>query len=426
MKKFFIILFKEIRELLKPQTLVPFLVVVVLFYFVGQYINKQSAKNKGPQKIAISDQDNSELSRVLIAALKQGNLDPIVYPSNESLTSEMRKDKIISGLIIPSDFEKSVQAFQPKKIETYTLLSDLSISAISKYLGGNSAVGIINNIISTQYLAAKAPGASPELFKNPVGSADFTVIKEKTAEASPAAVIGFLSKQNYIIPVVLFLIIIVASQMIATSVASEKEDKTLETLLTAPISRKMLVVAKMIAAGIVAILMAGVYLLGFRSYISGVTSTGPATTTATVSSSTLQSLNLVLRPTDYLLLGALVFLGILVALAIAMILGAFAEDVKSVQTTIAPLMVLMIIPYFLTLFFDINTLPNLARYIIYAIPFTHIFLAMPNLYLHNYSLVLFGIFYDLVIFIIFVWLAAWIFSTDKIMTLKFNFGRKKK
>ena len=71
---------------------------------------------------------------------------------------------------------------------------------------------------------------------------------------------------------------------------------------------------------------------------------------------------------------------------------------KSVQAMLTPLMVLLLIPYFLTLFLDLSQVPTALRWIVMAIPFTYPFLAGPNLFLGNYGAVWFGIAYQLLWF----------------------------
>jgi ABC-2 type transport system permease protein len=64
-------------------------------------------------------------------------------------------------------------------------------------------------------------------------------------------------------------VIVVASQMVATAIATEKENKTLETLLSAPVSRKTVVSAKLLGAGIAALIFAGIYMIGLNFYTKG-------------------------------------------------------------------------------------------------------------------------------------------------------------
>jgi len=150
--------------------------------------------------------------------------------------------------------------------------------------------------------------------------------------------------------------------MIAVSIASEKEIKTLETLLSTPISRTSLVSAKMLAAGLVSLLMAAVYMFGFKYYMGGLM--GSSQSPSSLSSSTISQLGLSLNTADYFLLGTSLFLSILVALAMATILGAFAEDVKKVQGLVLPITFLVMIPYILTMFMDVNSSSLLIKIIV--------------------------------------------------------------
>jgi ABC-2 type transport system permease protein len=125
------------------------------------------------------------------------------------------------------------------------------------------------------------------------------------------------------------------------------------------------------------------------------------------------------------MLGGSLFFGILSALSVAMILGVFAEDTKAVQGVITPLMVLVMIPYLITLLLDLNSMSPTIKYLVYAIPFSHPFLAAPNIFMKNYLFVFAGIAYQAVFFLVFVLIAAKIFSSDKITTIRLNFSKKK-
>jgi ABC-2 type transport system permease protein len=108
-----------------------------------------------------------------------------------------------------------------------------------------------------------------------------------------------------------------------------------------------------------------------------------------------------------------------------MILGVLAEDFRSAQTMIMPLMFMVMIPYFISLFADINTLALPIKLLVLAIPFSHPFLVPQNLYLGNWGMIAGGLVYMFVVFAILTFFAARIFSTDKILTMKLRFGKKK-
>jgi ABC-2 type transport system permease protein len=86
---------------------------------------------------------------------------------------------------------------------------------------------------------------------------------------------------------------------------------------------------------------------------------------------------------------------------------------------------IVMIPYFISLFADINSLSLPVKILVMAIPFSHPFLAVQNLYLQNYGAIMAGIAYEAVLFGILVLIAARIFSTDKILTMKLRWGKKK-
>ena len=125
----------------------------------------------------------------------------------------------------------------------------------------------------------------------------------------------------------------------------------------------------------------------------------------------MQKLGLTFNTSGYVILGLSIFLAILVALAMAMILGVLAEDFRSAQNMIMPLMFMVMIPYFISLFADINTVSLPLKIFILAIPFSHPFLVSQNLYLGNYGMIAGGLAYMLVVFVVLVIFAARVFST---------------
>jgi len=139
----------------------------------------------------------------------------------------------------------------------------------------------------------------------------------------------------------------------------------------------------------------------------------------------MQKLGLTFDTTGYVILGLSIFLAILVALAMAMILGVLAEDLRAAQYMIMPLMFMVMIPYFISLFADINTVALPIKIFILIIPFSHPFLVSQNLYLGNYGMIAGGLAYMLVVFVVLVIFAARVFSSDKILTMKLRFGKKK-
>ncbi len=425
MRKFYVLAKKEVRELLTPQMLVPFIVIVLIFVFIGKIIGRETEKAKAKQTISVVDGDSTKTSKSVVEVLFKAGFDVSFY-QKESVDTVIEKTKERGSeavLVIPSGFENGLKESKSQQIETYTILRNFSLVGSRKIGAVRAALYAINDFVSNQLILASAPDTDPKGLKNPMKVKEHVVVGRKKAAVPPEGVVNFVSSQTVFIPIILFAVIVIAGQMVATAVAAEKENKTLETLLSAPVSRSALVSAKMVAAGLIAILTAAVYMFGFRYYVTGISGGELGGSTAASISSAVNKLGLVFTPTGYIALGISLFFGILCALAIAIILGAFAEEVKSVQALIAPLMIMIFVPYLLAIFLDISTLPPLIKYLVLAIPFSHPFLAAPNLFLQNYAAVFYGIIYEMAFFTVFVYIAGRIFSSDRILTMKLRLKR---
>jgi ABC-2 type transport system permease protein len=76
-----------------------------------------------------------------------------------------------------------------------------------------------------------------------------------------------------------------------------------------------------------------------------------------------------------------------------MILGAFVKSYKGAQTMTLPISVLAMIPMFIFMLSDWNSLGVGMRAIMFAIPFSHPMMVMQNLLFGNVLLVLAGLAY---------------------------------
>ena len=427
MNKFLNLLYKEIKELVTLQLLISLLFTIFLFYFIGQMAKTEMKKAMRTQKIAVLNLDDSPFSEQLIGNLKTANFEPQMVKERDKQRAidETKATDANLLLVIPQGFGQSLETQEIKEIETYSYLRTFSLVGSRSSVIINAVIKAINEYLSNDYLKKKIPDLSPEKIKNPIKSKDFVIVKDRMAEGKAEAVAGFVSSQSLFVPIILMMIIIYASQMVISAIAMEKQNKTLETLLTVPISRTPIVTAKMFASGIVGLISAVIYMFGFRFYMSGFMGDISQAAAASGVSGVIQKLGLAMDTKGFIILGISLFFAILVALALATILGVLAEDYRSAQSLIMPLIFLVMIPYFLSFFSDPKTLSLPAKILLYAIPFSHPFLTSQNLLLENYSAVLYGILYMLAVFIVLIIVAARIFSTDKVLTMKLKFRKKK-
>jgi len=426
MKRFLNLLKKEIKELVTIQLIVSLAFTIILFNFIGQVSRKEVQKAIGVQTISALDLDGSTSSQAILTGLESARfkIERIEGKSKEQAIDIARGGESKLLLVIPSGFGDSLKDLKPSQIETYSYMRSFSLIGARGQVVVRGVISALNNVLSDNFLREKLPGLDPASLKNPIKSKDFVIVQKRMAEASASDVAGMVSSQSLLIPVILMMIIIYSSQMVISAVAMEKQNKTLETLLTVPIRRTSIITAKMLAAGLVGLISAGIYMFGFKSFMGGIGG-DDLRTASSQAGAVMRQLGLYFDTTGYIVLGAALFLAILVALAMAMILGVLAEDFRSAQNMIMPLMFMVMIPYFISLFADINTVSLPVKIFILAIPFSHPFLVSQNLYLGNYGLIFGGLAYMLVVFTVLVVFAARIFSTDRILTMKLRFGKKK-
>lgn len=434
MSKFFVLLKKEVREFITPQHLVPLLLTVVLFMLLGNVIGTEREKSDKEDEtgkpglarpVAVLDQDNTPTSKQLLErTFGEPGRNHMYHGSEASVVRQAKEKGERVLLVIPKDFGDGLQAGKPQKLTTYTYLKGISMLGIKDTFLVGASIGALNESMSRQLMAQFAPGMDVQFLKQSISSKEVVVVDDRQSPIEAGKVMGVLGGQLVFIPIILFMVIIFASQMIATAMATEQENKTLETLLSAPVNRRMLVIAKLIGAGTVALMFSLVYMVGFRFYIKGMTGSGPSLMTDSATAASMKALGLVFDPAGYALLGISLFLGILCALAISLILGSLAQGVSNVQAVTAPIIGLVMIPYIFTLFLDFTKLTPWVKYMVYAIPFSHPFLAAQNILFHRYLPVVYGIGYELLVFFVFVYIAGKLFSTDRILTMKINWGKK--
>jgi ABC-2 type transport system permease protein len=203
-------------------------------------------------------------------------------------------------------------------------------------------------------------------------------------------------------------------------VASEKEVKTLETMLTMPVSRFTILLGKLSGSVVVAAVGALAYVVSLNYYMGSITFTS-----ATQPSVDLASVGLAPTLPAYIVLGASLFASLVSALALAIAVSSFAEDVRSAQEFVSYFYFIMFIPMIFMMYTDISVLPLTLRIILLAIPYTHPMLAARASFTGDYTTAILGIAYVTIFTLVVLYIAAKIFTTEKILTMKLRLRRQK-
>lgn len=439
--KFGNLLKKELRELLTKQAIISMVFTMVLLIVMGQVIggamqDADDSAEEAANNIALCNQDDSEFTKNMLENMENANVTLVELESDDYAAELERLDRK-SLIIIPQGFGDSI--VNQRKVGEVKFVNTLKGGGFTSTMStatATEAVSSIEKACSDELMRNDygVTDAEIELARNPVSTTEYTVHKGKTAQVSASALGAITMMQSMIAPFAIFFLLLMASQMIMTAISTEKIDKTLETLLSAPVSRMTVLSAKMVAAVITALLNALFMIVGFAFYMMGMMGSATAEMSGAVNAvdpsvmtegvtnigQAMADLGLSLTPLSYVLFAVQLFFTVAIGLSISLILGAMATDIKSVQTLVMPIMIAVMIPFFITMFMDVNSMSAVFKFVVYAIPFTHTYMALSNLMNGNMLIFWGGLAYQIIFFAVCMFLAVRMFTTDKLFTMSFS------
>jgi ABC-2 type transport system permease protein len=302
---------KEIKELLNLGAIVSVIVVAVLYGSLGNVFKSTVEKSTVGQKVAIVREDTGTIAELAEKAL--GNMVDIVYAGSDLKEAEeaVKKEKASAIIVIPKGFSQSLESGEKARLEIVWYLRGTGLSeAVS--------TGMISSLIESLKVQLASfllndPKKAQLLF-DPLEIVQHTYLRGNLFENhSPEAIMNVFYSQNIMIPILIMMLIVMSGSSLISSLAMEKENKTLETLLTMPVKREHIALAKIVGSAIVSLILAGIYMAGFYSYMNSLTQN-------------VQGMGLNFKAVDFLLMGSSLFLSILAGLSLCMLLGMMAKD----------------------------------------------------------------------------------------------------
>jgi len=397
---------KEFKELFTLSTLLPIVVVALVFGFVGQMVGNVGERIEEKPVIGIVDMGGGDFSDIAMSVLTEKA--EVIYDGNdaEEGLKEVREENGVALLVIPENFSQNIYDNHPGEIKIYWIMRG---AGILDSISSGTVEGLIQSVnqgISTELIQGDS-SVDPALVLNPTTRIETTFFKGKEVEGlSPSQLSNMLISQSVVMPVVVMMLIIMAGASVISSMGLEKENKTLETLLTLPVRRGHIVIGKIVGSALVGMIMAAIYMIGFSYYMRSFQ----------ISDINLAAFGLTLGMQDYLLVGISLFAALLAGLSLCIVLGTFAKNYRSAQTLIFPITALAMLSSFIVMFKDFDTIPTVLRVLLFAIPFSHPMMAVRALMLDNYPLVIGGIAYTAVFTVIMIVVAVRIFNSDRLLT----------
>ncbi|MFO7772340.1 MAG: ABC transporter permease [Dehalococcoidia bacterium] len=397
---------KEFKELFTISTLLPIVVIAIVFGSMGQMIGSVGESMEEKPVIGIVDRDDGDFSDIAMSVISEEA--EVIYDGSDAEEGlrEVREEGGVSLLLIPENFSHNIYAGQHGEIEIYWIMRG---AGQLDFIPSGAVEGLIQSVNReiSKTLVQQGNSLDPAFVLNPTLRSETTFFKGKEIQGlSPSAVGGMLMSQTIVIPVVVMMLIIMAGVSVISSMGLEKENKTLETLLTLPVRRSHIVIGKIAGSALVGMIMAAIYMVGFSRYM----------TSFQMSDINLGDFGLALGMQDYVLIGISLFVSLLAGLSLCIVLGTFAKNFRSAQALIFPITALAMISMFTIMFKDFDTIPAVLRVFLFAIPFSHPMMAMRALMLDNYSLVIGGIAYAAVFTVVMIAIAVRIFNSDSLLT----------
>ena len=421
---------KEVRELLTPGSVISVLVMVVLFAGLGGLIGGEvDSAAELPTFGFVVDEDGDYYDDwnpydVLCNETNYGAeadskiiLMDSAYGDDEAILAEMREKGITSVLALPDadSFRESMTNGTQVIMKQYYLYEPTGLFGTVSSSVLSSVVSILNTSLSQEIMSSAGTGLDYDFVTNPIvsGTNDVSTIVDGEVHTgiTPSDISNEITSQTLMIPIVIMIIIMMVGSIVISSMGSEKENKTLETLLTMPIKRTSIVSGKIVAAAIVGLVYGLAYMVGMSIYMGSMTGT-----IAGSSSVNLEDLGMSLDILDWFLIMVSMFLAIVCALGICMILGAFAKNYKSAQTMTMPLSILAMIPMFIIMFTGWYGSGGVLQAITFAIPFSHPMMAMQALMYGDMTLVLGGIAYMAVFALVSILITVRLYNSDILIT----------
>ena len=423
------LIMKEIKELIRdPKILLGVILMpLIIFPVMGQAINisQQSVMEAiYSASFAVYNEDTGIAVDDLLNRLYINNTVLTIEASNLEDALQMFQDTNASSLVyIREGYSDNISSGDLGRVKIYAHLKTLSIAETGT---SDSVLNLINqysyylSIAKIQQVITEAGRKfSPYKVRNPIVINSASILKGNVLEVAPSAIYNLVMSQSIMLPVMVMMMLMVAIQMAATSIALEKEQKTLETLMTLPVGRMTILTGKLAGSVVVAVAGAVSYMIGFSYYMNSALSFAPQTTSMSIG-----DVGLGLDPVGIVLLGVNIFITLVSGLVLAVSLATFTDNVRSAQSLTGILMIPIAIPSIILMFSDLEMLPTFLQYVLLAIPFTHNIIASKAVFLSDYFIVIRSIGYSLLFTIIVMYIAAKIFSTERIITSRFPMADK--
>ncbi|RJS84693.1 ABC transporter permease [Candidatus Bathyarchaeota archaeon] len=415
---------KEVKDLLRdPRIYIGLIIPIIMFPIIGFAISMTTsqAMEAAREKITVTiiDEDRTEASERFISLLSDSGLNVTV--SAKSLDEAIKSaDKLGSKalLVIHRGFEESLKRFGRVNIEIYSVIRSMGFKSMGVQAAVSNVLKRTSEVLSSTLISRVAPDVDPEVLRNPLNVTEYSVVKGKIIHAPSGSIFGQLMiGHGVLVPMILFVLSMTVTQIAATATAVENEEKTLETLLTFPVSRYDILLAKLLGSSVVAALGGVIFAAGFVLYFQ-----------TCFSSIGLEfgvgGLLTELPPPpslSYAILIVSLILAILFVTSLGVVMGALSSDVRIASSLLSVIIIPVLLPSLLIVYGSVDSLPLALQILVYAMPTSYPMIMAKEIILTPMPMqVIYGIPYSAALTLIVLYAASKILTPEKLLTLQYK------
>jgi len=367
---------KEFKDLVRdPRIWIPFIISALVLPLTGLIISSGMRESISgittPSNVLVSDLDNTQLTKYLINNLNITGLVAKLEVVNIS-DMELLKDVAVSRgyeviIILTSGLTNTVlNSLRPN----LTIIDVVKSVSFIQSLKSSIFSSLISDLIGDYLLKTHNVSLTLDLVKQPVNTVSLTYIPtiNQTVVGSSRIFVQ-VSMTSILMPIMFMIITITVLQMAATSTAIENEEKTLEVLLTLPVSRFKILLGKLLGSFAVALLGSLASIIGFIIYILMFSSILQSMTPTTEEFGITSIFSLINFEGMVYLIVSLVLSSFAMA-ALGVTIGVLSSDVRIASTISSPVVMLVVLPGYYIMFTDVGRLDSTLKYLLYVIPFT--------------------------------------------------------
>mgnify|MGYP000132519892 CR=1 FL=1 len=415
---------KEVRDLLREPHILIFAILLpaVMYIVMGVVITgaMESALEQATTtgtKVAVINFDKGIFSILFIKFLEQMPQSNVTILNTTNIHAALKfleGQNIRTLIIIPKDFSNNISSGTPTYIRSISIIKELSLSSI---MGANIISGVIqafSKTLLTTIVKEFNIQMKPEFIIQPIKSISDVYIRNKFI---PSEILSNAFGMIFSIVFVPLIVIGYIASISATSMGIEKEEKTLEVLLTLPVNRIEILISKLTGSFIISLLASVSAGIGFWFYITKIMSvkTKPLISEIAESSITSRGLFEIVSLNELTLIIPALLLTILLVAVIGFIAGALSQNVRSAQSIAGFIWIPLFLVIFPLAYLELASLDLTSKMIIAIIPFSSPIIAIKVMFSNEYYVLMASLLATVAYLVILLFLATKLLSSERLL-----------